>query len=221
MNHDLTGLTQNIEKSLADFPELVHSWRFLAGVLYALRQYAEIHSPAISNEQQYIKETDDVLTSMLNKQTPKESWQKGFYYNAALMRLDAAYERFFKTYLHGKYDEKSKCITCGRNKIDGKYLYTEIRKEFSNLFPEELYEKSNFYKVRRAVNSLKHYIGGADVTEREQPEILEGALNELVMFLRDPLVIKELKKFSGQGILAGRILNKNKNAQQSTRTDPD
>lgn len=217
--HDLSGSAQIIKKCLEDIPELVHCWRFLAGVVFALRQYTEIScnsSATISDENIYINETEDILTFILNNETPKENWQKGFYYNAALMRLDAAYERFFKAYLEGKYGENNKCSKCGRNKIDGRYLYGEIRKRFSTLFTEK-YETSNFNKVRRAVNSLKHYVGGADVVEREQPHVLYRALAELVDFLRDPTAIKELKKFSGKGIIAGRKYK----SQQVTHTDPE
>ncbi len=47
--------------------------------------------------------------------------------------------------------------------------------------------------------------GGADFTEREQPELLHRALTELIAFLRDPKVTEELvKKFSGKGIIVGR-----------------
>ncbi len=193
-NHYLINTAQNIKKCLADFPELVHCWRFLAGVIYALLRYAEISScsssESISDEKAYIQEMDIVLTSILNNETPKENWQKGFYYNAALMRLDAAYERFFKAYL-------------GRQGMDGPKLYKEIRDKFSSLFPKE-FEDSNFGKVRHEVNSLKHYVGGADLTEREQPEILQQALIELVAFLKNPIVREKLNKFSGNGIITGR-----------------
>lgn len=211
-NHpDLSDLVQNIKKCLANVPELVHCWRFLTGAVYALNQYYQItnrYPPSkVNDENKYIQETDDVLTSILDNQPPKESWLRGFYYNAALMRLDAAYERLFKACLDGNLikKEERKCTTCGKDKIDGHYMYKKIRDDFSSLFPEKEYQKSNFGKVRHEVNSLKHYEGGADLTEREKPELLHRALTELVAFLRDPKVTEELvKKFSGKGIVVGR-----------------
>lgn len=213
-NHPyLSGLVQNIKKCLADVPELVHCWRFLTGVVYALNQYYQITnrypSTKDADENEYIQETDDVLSSILDNQPPKESWLKGFYYNAALMRLDAAYERIFKAYLDGNLinKEERKCTSCGKgkDKIDGPYMYEKIRDDFSSLFLEKEYQESNFGKVRGEVNSLKHYVGGADLTEREQPELLHRALTELVAFLREPKVTEELvKKFSGKGIIVGR-----------------
>ena len=220
--HDLSGSLQIIKKCLADFPELVHCWRFLTGVVYALEQYYQLckYQPStvqISDEREYVAQTDNVLTSILNSQIPSVSWLRGLYYNAALMRLDAAYERFFKSYLEGKYNEKENCSLCRRSQIDGPLLYGKIRKEFGSLFPEMKCEDSNFGKVRRAVNSLKHFVGGADLTEREQPDVMYRALIDLVAFLSDPRVIKELKKFSGKGIIAGRKYK----AQQVTHTKPE
>ena len=211
-NHpDLSEVVQSIKKSLSDVPELVHSWRFLAGVVYALNQYYQVtdHYPTtkIADEKEYIQETDDVLSHILEKEHPNRNWLRGFYYNAGVIRLDACYERIFKAYLGSSLNnkEETKCPSCGKNKIDGPYLYKKIRHDFSSLFSEEQYEKSNFGKVRHEVNSLKHYEGGADLTEREQPELLHRALTELVAFLRDPKVTEELvKKFSGKGIIVGR-----------------
>lgn len=205
--HDLIGLTQEIKNNLVDFRALLHCWRFLAGVVYALDQYNQIANVcplATLSDDEYIQEADNVFASILTNKLPPENWLRGFYYNAALMRLDAAYERFFKAYLDGKCNLNLKCTECDKNKTDGPYLYAEIRKEFSSLFPEKKFEDSNFWKVRHEVNSLKHYIGGANLAEREQPAILRQALDELVAFLNDPTVRKELAKFSGSEPITGR-----------------
>ena len=206
-NHDVIGLTQNIKNNLADFPALLHCWRFLVGVVYALNQYTKIANSCpftTLSDDEYVQETDNVLTSISKNTPPAENWLRGFFYNAALMRLDAAYERFFKAYLDGKCNLNLECTACDKNKIDGPYLYAEIRKEFSSLFSEKKFEDSNFGKVRHEVNSLKHYIGGANLTEREQPEILRQALDELIAFLKDPTVRKDLTMFSGGYPITGR-----------------
>jgi len=69
-NHpDLSEVVQSIKKSLSDIPELVHSWRFLAGVVYALNQYYQVTdhylTTKIADEKEYIQETDDVLSHIL------------------------------------------------------------------------------------------------------------------------------------------------------------
>jgi hypothetical protein len=208
-NHpNLFEVVQSIKRSLSDVPELVHSWRFLAGVVYALNQYYQatdrFPTTKITDERKYIQETDDVLSHILEEEHPNGNWLRGFYYNAGVMRLDACYDRIFKAYLRSNLEE-SKCPSCGKDMINGPSLYNKIRHDFSVLFSEKQFEKSNFGKVRHEVNSLKHYEGGADLGEREQPELLHKALTELVTFLRDPKVTKELaKQFSGKGIIVGR-----------------
>jgi len=198
---NLLELANNLKKRLSDVPELVHEWRFLSGVVYALDKYNQIsdHSQAKNSvdKKAYIGETEDVISSILKKQEPPVGWLRGFYYNAALMRLDATYERFFKAYLDGKYNEHEECPKSKKSKLDGPVMYEKIRKEFSSLFQEEKYEDSNFHKVRTTVNNLKHDIGGADPMKREQPEVLHRALTELLDFLMEPRVREEFKKFSG------------------------
>lgn len=196
-NHtDLLDVVQSIKKSISDVPELVHSWRFLSGVVYALNQYYQVtnHCPATKiDDGNIIQETDDVLSRISEKEQPSRNWLRGFYYNAGIMRLDACYERIFKAYL-GREE----------NKINGPDLYENIRQDFSLLFPEE-YKESNFGKIRHEVNSLKHFMGGADSAEREQPELLYRALTELVAFIKIPKVTEEFKKkFAGGGIIEGR-----------------
>ncbi len=166
MTSRITEVVQNIKESLSDVPDLVHTWRFLAGVVYALNQYYQVtdHYPTtkIADEKEYIQETDDVLSHILEKEHPNRNWLRGFYYNAGVMRLDACYDRIFKAYLGSSLNnkEESKCSECGKNKIDGPYLYKKIRHDFGSLFSEEQYEKSNVGKIRHEVNSLKHYAGG-------------------------------------------------------------
>jgi hypothetical protein len=206
-NHeDLSAVVEAIKKTLTDIPGLVHSWRFLAGVVYALNQYYQMNvqcpSANIADECEYVSETDDVLSHILEKGHPNPNWVRGFYYNAAVMRLDACYERIFKAYLDLR--EQIKCSCCEKNLIDGPYLYERIKNEFGSLF-SLTYEESNFGKVRHEVNSLKHFEGGADREERELPELLHRSLAELVSFLRDPKVNNKLiEKFSEKEIIVGR-----------------
>jgi len=208
---DLSEVVQSLKKCLSAVPALAHTWRFLAGVVYALNQYYQVTDQHLitkfADKKQYNQETDDVLSHILEKEHPNRNWIRGFYYNSGVMRLDACYERIFKAYLGSspKDKEESKCPTCGKNKIDGPYLYKKIRHDFRSLFSEGQYEKSNFGKVRHEVNSLKHYVGGGDITEREQPELLRRALTELVAFLTDPKVTEKLvNEFPGQEPIAGR-----------------
>ena len=197
---DLSAVAENIQLLLSDVPELVHSWRFLAGVVYALDQYYQLADcsprPELA-EEVYVEETREVLSFIKKGQIPAENWLRAFFYNAAAMRLNAAYERFFKACLPGDLSDKK-----------GPELYREIRRRFPSSFQCERYEDSLFGQIRREVNSLKHYPGGADPSQREQPDILHRALTELVAFLDRQEVANELKNtFSGREAIAGRTRN--------------
>lgn len=204
---DLSEEVLSIEKSLSDVGELVHSWRFLTGVVYALNQYHLVANQCppgkTENEEAYIQETHKILSRVLGRPYPYDRWLRGFYYNAALMRLDACYERLFRAYLRDKLGER-KCPKCKKPEIDGQELYKQIRNEFSSLFTKN-FDDSSFGKVRREVNSLKHLVGGADPAQREKPKLLYSALKELIDFIRNPDVVKKLKEnFSGRRVIAGR-----------------
>jgi hypothetical protein len=210
---DLSSVAETIRTQLSAVPELVHFWRFLAGVLYALSRHDKLadsySSTNVPSANEYIQETNELLSSILEKRPPNRGWLKGFYYNAALMRLDACYERSFRAYLDSSLKKRDgKCPSCGKDKIDGPYLYEKIRNDFGSLFPEKAYEKSNFGRVRHEVNGLKHYEGGAEITEREQSAVLHAALTELTAFLKHQKLTEGLiKKFSGKGIVVGRKTN--------------
>jgi hypothetical protein len=194
---DLFAVVDSIQTLLSNVSQLAHSWRFLSGVVFALVKYHQLADYSTRHElseEEYVQETSKTLTQIKEKEAPVGNWLRGFYYNAALMRLDAAYERFFKA-----------CLSPGSEKDKGPDLYRKIIKRFPSSFSGKLYQESLFCEVRHEVNSLKHFPGGADPMEREKPDRLHRALTELVTFLKMPDVTDELrKKFSGGSIVAGR-----------------
>ena len=126
---DPSAVAENVHLLLSNVPELVHSWRFLAGAVYALDQYYQLvdRFPSLElAEEGYIAETRKVLSFIKKGQIPAENWLRAFFYNAAAMRLDAAYERFFKACLPGNLSAE-----------EGPRLYQEIRKRFPSSFPCE------------------------------------------------------------------------------------
>lgn len=194
---DLFAVVDSIQILLSKVPQLAHSWRFLTGAVFALVKYHQLADcsprPDLS-EEEYVQETGKILTQIKEGESPVGNWLRGFFYNAALMRLDAAYERFLKA-----------CLSPGSEKDKGPDLYRKITKRFPSSFSGKQYQESLFGEVRHEVNSLKHFPGGADPTERDQPDRLHRALTELVAFLEMPEVTDELRKnFSGSGIVAGR-----------------
>lgn len=192
-----SDVSENFQRLVANVPELVHSWRFLAGVLYALDQYYQIADrsprPELTDER-YLEETMELLSCIKEGQFPAENWLRAFFYNAAVMRLDAAYERFFRA-----------CLSEGSKNMKGPKLYKKIRMKFPSCFPYEEFKDSPFGQIRKEVNSLKHDPGGADASQRELPDVLHSAMKELVAFLGTPGVIIELQKtYSTKGVVVDK-----------------
>jgi len=74
--HDISSVVRRIKKGHTEFPELVHCRRFLTGVVYALAEYYQMvisSTTMISDEKEYNKETDNVLTSILANQPTREN----------------------------------------------------------------------------------------------------------------------------------------------------
>lgn len=157
-------------------------------MVYAVNRYHHISDSCmaikVSDEDAYIKDTKDVLSNILilEKEHPNSNWLKGFYYNAAIMRVDTCYERLFRAYLETE-------------KGDGPDLYEDIQGSLSHLFPIESYKDSNFGKVRkRIVNCLKHDVHGVKIKDRENVELLESALKELLAFCSDATLTNRLSR---------------------------
>ena len=155
-------------------PEHIHLWRFIAGVAYALEQYERLAvlSPKVDRSDQFY--VDQMLSILENLNTGAEQeggWLRGFFYNAGLMRLDAAWERSLRTIL-GK-------------KGNGPELYNLLRADDPAL-PE--YTGSLFESVRKEVNELKHDEHGASEKLRERPNIQRESLWQLLALLEHRFV---------------------------------
>jgi hypothetical protein len=149
-----------------ELPGLIHTWRFAVGALYSLYQSYQLTErvPQMDRrEEEYIADTCDVISAIRGNATPPGDWMRGFYYNAAAMRVDALYERLLRALLEDT------------SNASGPTLYSRAREHFPNLLPE-LYERSPFSGVREEANSLKHHIGGAVPRLRERLTHLRNAL---------------------------------------------
>lgn len=158
-----------LDNLAAQAPKHVHLWRFVAGTVFALQRYETIH-PA-SAPTAYEAETSELLGALRRGDNPPPLWLKGFFYNAALMRLDAAWERGLRVLLN--VDEKER--------LDGPKLYERLLVTTPSL---PVYKDSAFCAVRIEVNNLKHRAGGVD-EPWEKPVVLHEGLNALVLLLRD------------------------------------
>jgi hypothetical protein len=172
-----------------ELPALVHTWRFAVGAVFALSEHYRLALEAPQSgrlEADYCEDTERLITAMRDGSLPSADWLRGFYYNAAIMRIDALYERLFRAVL----DDES----MGQN---GPALYSALQKWHSALLPEP-YEASPFKHVRDEANSLKHYVGGAAPALRERVTLLRAALEHWFAFVSDTEVRSLLARKYGQ-----------------------
>lgn len=98
----LRRILETLQKILDSYPALIHSWRFAAGSVYALRNYyvaMERAPQPRGNESDYIPKTRLLITALLENQPPDSDWERGFWFNSAIMRIDALWERIFRLLL--------------------------------------------------------------------------------------------------------------------------
>lgn len=196
---DIHEFLNSIKKLIDEVPALIHAWRFAVGTVYAMAEYQRLflQFPAPKNppEECYIEETITMLHEIRNNNQPAEqNWLRGFFYNAAVMRTDAFFERAFKAILK----EKEKNIS------NGPKLYEKMKKKFPEHF-QLCYDQSFFGQIRKEVNALKHDVGGVEPNDREKQMVLLNALKELLKILQDDKILKELKtNFRGQSVVTGK-----------------
>lgn len=175
---------------VAAVPELIHLWRFLCGAAYAVIEYERLAQiPAgIRAEDDYVHETMALLRTLPIGGVLPAAWLRGFYYNAAVMRADASWERSLKALLND------------HSKNDGPALYRRARNDLPSLFSAP-YRDSSFAKVRHEVNALKHRLGGVPPLNREQPEVVISALQELFGLLTNQQALSCLRNlYFGKGV---------------------
>jgi hypothetical protein len=70
----IVALSEDLQHLLSTVPELVHSWRFLAGVLYALDQYYQLDDrcPELA-EKEYVERTKKILSCIKKGHVPAKN----------------------------------------------------------------------------------------------------------------------------------------------------
>jgi hypothetical protein len=154
----------------ASSSERVHLGRFIAGVFYAIEEYDRLAIVAPKQTQTgefYSQELLDVLSAIESPTPPPTNWLRGFFFNAAIMRLDAAWERALRIILSDT-SKNSK----------GPDLYNRV-------YGVGAYTGSIFERIRTEVSALKHNIEGPKEDIREKKEVLLDGLAELLNLVKE------------------------------------
>lgn len=166
MNNEIAAVL--LELASSD-PKNVHLYRFIGGVLYALEEYDRLATTAPKLAQSDRLYSDELTHLLKDFSAPPPNWLRGFFYNAAVMRLDAAWERALRVLLNDT-------TTQGNLKS----LYDKLPKADLSL-PE--YNNAICNTVRLEVNALKHTDTGPSEAMREKPEVLQDGLKQLLDLL--------------------------------------
>jgi hypothetical protein len=168
-------VTKRISQLGQSCPKFAHEFRFLAGAVFAL---ASAEKMGHKNRASYVDTDRPRLLVELNAvfnaigcgKTPPKQWKAGFYYNAAIMRIAACYERLLKAV------RASRALTLARTSPNGVHLQC----------------------VCDEVNKLKHDLFGQKVSfaqKRANQDDLSNAwvaLTELLDLLENSYTLKHL-----------------------------
>lgn len=188
-------LLRKIRRLVDGYPGLTHTWRFAASAVWALGHYDAAHAlqpPRNTPEDAYIEDTKSNLDALIANRNLSEDWERGFWFNSTIMRLDALWERLFKLF-----------IPLGV-KCDGPSLYVLVQ-ERRNKPSTTTYQDSSFGRVRQIVNQLKHEPGGANPKIRENRELPIQMLTDLLEIVGDRGFSPILRSMGKSPVMAGRV----------------
>ena len=193
---ELNCFLREIRELVDIYPRLTHSWRFAVSTVWAMRHYYAAHAaqpppPQGFDENEYVQDTKTNIDVLLANKDVSQDWVRGFWFNAAIMRLDALWERCFKVFF------PADC------RLDGPCLYALIQARRATPSSAR-YEDSNFGKVRTIVNQLKHETCGAAPGIRENQDLPMNMVKDLLAVIRDRTLKTSLESLGKGPVQAGR-----------------
>jgi hypothetical protein len=182
-----------------DSPELAHTFSFLTGAVYALR---EAHARGHRDRADYgegdrlghLSRVETVIDAMSGDCQPEGVWVAGFYYNAAIMRIDACYERLLKAVLAASGVRLTKS---GRSQSKTNAWASQLEKVLGLGSP---IRRDHLEWARGQVNKLKHDLFGRVAAGGHAIDVphAEAAVSELIELMERAEIRSRLsKRFAG------------------------
>lgn len=194
---DLRDLLKRVKALSSEFPKLTHTFNFMVGAVYSLREaHGQGHRDRATYDEtdrtEHLRRLHEAIDAVAADATPEPVWIAGFYYNAAVMRIDACHERLLKAMLEaaGVQPEKAKGGEA-ETEAWAKQLETTLR-----LDPP--LARQHLALVRKEVNKLKHKLYGQELSHAlgrpEQNDLVNAtaAINELVALMERPEIRSRL-----------------------------
>jgi hypothetical protein len=154
-----------------------------------------VQPPQNIPEDDYVEDTKTNINALMKNKAISQDWERGFWFNAAIMRLDALWERLFKLFIPVGVD------------CNGPSLYVLVQERRATP-SSHTYEDSSFGKVRQIVNQLKHELGGASPIIRENRELPMQMTKDLLAVIKDRALRTSVESQGKGRVLAGRAKRK-------------
>jgi hypothetical protein len=173
-----------LEALAREIPELTHTFNFLLGAVYSLREacargYRDRADYAETDRSDHLSRLHTVVAALLADAPLEPVWIAGFYYNAAIMRIDACYERLLKAMLEAAHVKPAGKAKRRQSKTD--LWASQLERQLSLHPPITRY---HLEWARTEVNKLKHDLYGripaTAVDQRIDMPNAEAAVNELI-----------------------------------------
>ncbi|HUO76632.1 MAG TPA: hypothetical protein VMU21_03555 [Thermodesulfovibrionales bacterium] len=187
-------IIKRIHRLARSCPGLAHEFRFIAGAVFALNSAEKIgHKNRATyvnaNRQHHVDELNELLKALSQGTAPPPQWEAGFYYNAAVMRIHASYERILKAIL-----DPAKKVPQKKGVSRTEKWASKIEKDIS----AGPLARSHLESIREEINKLKHDLYGQDVTSAQKRNITDDlgnawiALTELLNIMVDSNILPAL-----------------------------
>jgi len=198
--------TQRIDRLLASWPELTHTFGFATGALCALKGAADRgmrdrRSYAEGERAAHTQVVRDVLVALQSGHAPAQDWIAGFLYNSSLMRIAACYERFLRAVRQELKRRRPlpPLVTHGPDGVTLSKTEAWARQIEQALEGTVSLHRSHLEQIREDVNRLKHGLFGR-VAEKEHTRSIgdiEGAIagfDELLTILETSGIQQSLRE---------------------------
>lgn len=182
----------------SELPGLTHTFNFIVGAVYSLsgargRGHRNRATYGETDRSEHVRRLKEAIDAVAAGATPEPAWIASFYYNAAIMRIDACHERVLKGMLEAAGVKPAKAK--GQPETDG--MAHQLERTLSLTPP---LAREHLAWARKEVNNLKHKLFGqepSDALARPEPSDLANAIaaiDELLAMMERREIRSELAK---------------------------
>ena len=192
-----------LKQVAGECPMLAHTFRFILSAVHALREarvleHRDRATYGEGDRPQHVRQLIEAIDAIVADRPLDPTWMAGFYYNSAIMRIDACHERFLKAMVDAANAGPVQ-VAPREAETDAHARHLEAALHLASPLARE-----HLVWVRKEVHKLKHALYGQEprhARARPKPNDLENALaavKELVVMMEQREVKAQLAaRFGG------------------------